>query len=304
MNYCVHNEIFRMLAFMEKHYWEPIGIDEVAAAAGYSPRRCNLLFKAFYGETIGAYLRTLRMEDAKKSLSRGLPVDRVALSLSYTSRGFRKAFQEYYGVSPSQFVKEGKTYERYAKSYEYRYSKELWGNGANPTPDGLWEFAYHCIPTGEYGLMEWRPESEMFRAPDQNIYESPLWYAQNRYDGYGIHPGRACYAVRNFICPHSGTLEVFFSVGRSFKRLTGALRTPCSLQLYHNRRPLGDPVIPEGLDPFYLTCTCTVRAGDRIGLYVDPMGDHKGDGVALYRQRFSYLDLAEDPDENTKTERL
>lgn len=299
LKYCIYNEILRMQNYMRKHYWEPIGVEDVAKSVGYSPRRCNLLFKTCCGETIGEYLRTLRMEDAKRSLNTKTPIDRVALSLSYTPRGFRKAFQEYFGISPSRYVAGEKTCEAYVKTYEYT-SEGNWGTGENPTPDGLWEFACYDLASKEYLLMKWSNSQELFLSPLNDCRTSPQWYCRNRDGGYGMHPGRASHAVKTFLCPHSGDVDVFFSVGRNsawkprWSQVWRSESTPCSALLYLNDTPLGDALVMKTVDPVFLKVTCSVRAGDKIRIHIDPLKDHKSDGVVLYRQRIAYKNVSKD----------
>ena len=168
MNYCVHNEIMRMQNYMRKHYWHPIGVEDVAKSVGYSPRRANLLYQDCTGETIGDYLRFLRMEDAKVHLQHKIPIERVALSLSYTPRGFLKTFRNYFGVSPSQYAKNGHLNDRYVKHYEY-VSDGLWGRGENPTPDGLWEFSCYDPAVKKYFPMKWSDSQELFLAPPKRV---------------------------------------------------------------------------------------------------------------------------------------
>ena len=288
-----------MQNYMRKHYWEPIGVEDVAKSVGYSPRRCNLLFKTCCDETIGEYLRTLRMEDAKRSLNVETPIDRVALSLSYTPRGFRKAFQQYFGISPSQYVAGEKISETYVKTYEYTHEQN-WGTGENPTPDGLWEYACYDPVTKEYFPMCWSISQDLFLSPLNNCRTSSQWYCRNRDGGYGMHPGRATHAVKSFICPYSGQVEIFFSVGRCYawrrcwSLVWKSYSTPCSAQLYLNDVPLGDALVMETVRPVFLKASCSVRAGDRIRIQIDPMKDHKSDGVVLYRQKVSYTSIAGD----------
>lgn len=289
-----YKDMLRIKTYMEKHYWEDIGVEDIAKHIGYTPRHCNILFKACCGETLGTYLTTLRMNEAKRLLDTGISVGSVAKSLSYKPRGFFKAFRDFYGVSPSEYVKTGKTLEQYVKTYEWKCTEENWGKGENPTPDGLWEFAYYNPQTNEYGLMEWFEKYQHFRAPltasDWRV--DPNWYCRNRAKGDGMHPGRVTQAVRTFLCPHSGTLEMFLSFGRAIAATSN--RTPCLVQLFHNDRPLNDAVVMDTADPVQFRVCCTVRAGDRIRFHIDPMGNHIGDGVWFYRQVFGYKTILEE----------
>ncbi len=293
MNLNYDKDIVRIKTYVEKHYWEDIGIEDIAKHVGYTPRHCNVIFKSCCGETLGSYLLTLRMEDAKRLLDSGLSVGRVARALSYRPRGFFRAFRGFYGVSPSEYVKTGRTLKHAYQTYEWKCKESTWGRGINPTSDGLWEFAYYNPKTKEYGLMEWFRRFRHFRAPftvsDNRI--DPNWYCRNRSGGNGMHPGRATQAVRAFLCPDSGTVEVFFSVGRLTE--VKPVYTPCSVQLWHGDRPLGEPLVLTDKSPRYLTATLQVQKGDRIRLHLDPMGNHVGDGVFLYRQKISYIDPSE-----------
>lgn len=287
-----------MQNYMRKHYWEPIGVEDVAKSVGYSPRRCNLLFKTCCGETLGEYLKALRMGDAKRSLNSDTPIDRVALSLSYTPRGFRKAFQEYFGISPSKYAADGNPCGRYASTYEYT-PEGLWGTGENPTADGLWEFSCYEPDSSRYVLMDWIDSQGLFLAPSGNLRSSSHWYCRNRNGGFGLHPGHGTHSVKTFCCPESGELEIFYSVGRVYPydgrwcRVWKTHITPCAVYLCHNGVPLHEPVVLEEIDPVFLQAVCTVRAGDKIQLHVDPLGNHVADGVVLYRQRLSYLNPVE-----------
>ncbi len=230
------------------------------------------------------------MEKAKELLQRGWSAVKTAEALSYTPRGFRKAVMSHFGVLPSQ-LKEGKTGARFVKEYEYRYSEEMWGKGQNPTPDGLWEFAYFRPDTGEYGLMEWDDEKDHFQAPSREFYD-PYWYCLNRDQGYGMHPGKVARSVRTFHCPHSGTAEIFFSVGRNanFRHW----HQPTEVHLYRNGVPLQEPVVLRTFDPIFFTATLPVKKGDLISLHLGHLGNHRATGVHLYRQRIAYLELTEE----------
>lgn len=291
MERCYYPEIERMIRFMENHFWEDIGIEDVAKHLGYDPRYCNLLFKTCYGETLGEYLRMLRMEDAKALLLSGTPVGRVAKSLSYKPRGFFHTFRSYFKTTPSQYVKDGKTYGQYVKRYDYRASEEFWGDGKNPTPDGLWEFGYYDPDTKDYSLMKWNGKRWFFYALWKVFKTDPYYYCRHRDRGHGMHPGVKAQAVRTFLCPHDGTVDVYFSVGRASVLKKGY--TPCSVQLFHNDLLLGEPVVLSSFRPDLLTASLTVRAGDRIRLHLDAMEDRRGDGVKLFRQEIRYTEISE-----------
>lgn len=295
MDWYYFKEMQQILDYMEQHLREKISVEEIARAVGYSPWHCNRLFKAYFGESMASYLRQLRMDAAKGALKESGSVERVAKALSFHSpEGFSRAFQAQFGITPSRYLQGGEAKEKFLKIYEYRATPDTWGTGVNPTADGLWEFGYYDLLTEEYGLMEW--DGGQFVAPfHAPIVQDTRWYCRHRMDGYGMHPGRMTQSVRVFCCPHSGEIEAFFSVGRIAK--VNATGNPCSVQLFHNETPLS-PVdgaaVLDNTEAVFLTGTCSVRAGDRISLHLDAMGDSGRDGVFLYRQRIGYLTVTDD----------
>lgn len=198
-------------------------------------------------------------------------------------------------------MKDGHTYEPYSEIYEY-HATGSWGDGANPSSDG-WEYSCYDPATGEEFRMEWCPGPGHFRSPAYDDRTSPQWYCQNRWEGYGMHPGRATQAVKSFLCPRDGKVSVVFSLGRNvnlcrnWSPVWRAWNTPCSARLYRNGVPLTEEVVMETVDPIFLTAECTVSAGDKISLRIDPMGSHVADGVVLYRQRVSYHNPLTQPNE-------
>lgn len=290
-------EMLKILDFTNQHFREDIKIPDIARAVGYSPNHCNLLFKSCYGETLASYLRRLRMEAAKDELKNGKAVKDVSESLAFSSgSGFRRAFRDQFGIAPSTYIKGGELKDRYVKSYEYKGNDNTWGQGENPTSDGLWEFSYFDPATNEYSLMKWN--GKRFLAPYENASLSDrAWYCYNRDLGYGLHPAKELQAVRAFVCPHSGCVELFCSIGRICKVYEKG--NPCTVQLFLNDTPLfpeEGPIVLDSTTPVFLFPTCTVRKGDKIYLRLDSLGNIHADGVMLYRQQIGYLTVADDKD--------
>lgn len=208
------HEMKNALDYVNRHFRENIGIEDIARMVGYSPRHCNLMFKNCYGETLASYLRRLRLNAAKEELKTGKSIKTVAKELGFSSEsGFRRVFKENFGIAPLDYVKGGTLQERYVKSYEYIATNCGWGSGDNPTADGLWEFSYYDNVTKEYALMEWN--GTYFCAPYQvSGTTDRAWYCRNWRRGYEIHPGKEVQAVHSFICPYSGTVELLYSIGR------------------------------------------------------------------------------------------
>lgn len=288
------NKLKKILNYIEENFRNDIGVEDCARLVFYTPRYCNTLFKRYFGESIGDYLTHLRMQAAKEDLLRMRSVEQVAHSLSYKSvDGFSRAFKRYFSISPSAYLSGSKLIERYVKDYDYRISYSDWMKGENSSYRGLWEYAYYNPKTKEYSEMVWN--GFRWDAPcNFEGYSDPQWFCRNRSWGYGMHPGKEIQAVRTFLCPYDGKVEVFFSVGRTHKMQETKTNTPVSVQLFHEETPLSKAVVLTDINALFCKGICTVKKGDRIRLHVDSMGDIRGDGMNLYRQRVGYLEIFED----------
>jgi len=96
--------------WLEKHYAEPIGMEEVAIRFGFSQRNLNRRFKLAVGEAPQKYLQLYRMEVAKELLYSGtLSIQQVCFDSGYDSLTvFGRRFKQYTGLSPSEFKRRKK----------------------------------------------------------------------------------------------------------------------------------------------------------------------------------------------------
>lgn len=288
-------DLLRMQDFLEQNFRNAINVEDVARAAGYSSWHCRRIFKQYLDESIPQRLLRLRLEAGKKELRTGRSVKDTAAFLGFCSReGFTRAFTAAYGISPGRYAKGEETRERYREVYEYRMTAEEWSTGANPTQDGLWEFSYYNKTTGVCRRMYWSGDyfEAPYRIPD---VEDPAWYCQNRFEGYGMHPGKERNAIKSFICPKSGLIEYFISLGRLSELYDHS--NPCSIRLYHEWDPLfpiDGPLVLSDRQPVFFRGVCRVTRGDRISLCLDALGHMGRDGVALYRQQMGYLEITEE----------
>lgn len=96
----------RALDFMRANLAEPITIDDIAGAAGCSPRALHYAFRQQYQTTPVNHLRQLRLNAAEELLRSGVNANLtdVALSVGFRNAGrFSGAFLRRFGCSPSQF---------------------------------------------------------------------------------------------------------------------------------------------------------------------------------------------------------
>jgi AraC-like DNA-binding protein len=89
----------------DARYFDPIGVDDMAAAAGLSRAHFSREFRKAFGETPRAYLLTRRLERAAAMLrSTDRSVSDVCLSVGLVSQGsFTTSFTRMFGMSPAAY---------------------------------------------------------------------------------------------------------------------------------------------------------------------------------------------------------
>lgn len=89
----------------DRHFAEPVGVEQLAAVARLSRWHFHRLFTTTYGATPAAYLSRRRIERAQDLLrSSNLTVTEVCHSVGFTSLGsFSTRFKELVGETPSAF---------------------------------------------------------------------------------------------------------------------------------------------------------------------------------------------------------
>lgn len=91
--------------WLRLRYHEDVGVEEAAKAFGYHPDYLNSIFRRETGKTLGAYLRGLRIEKAKKLLlATDLRVKEIAVEVGFRDEHyFMRAFRKQEGVTASEF---------------------------------------------------------------------------------------------------------------------------------------------------------------------------------------------------------
>lgn len=96
-----------VLSFIRSHYGSPITLDDMAAAAGMSPKYFCYFFKETTTKTPVEYLTLYRIEKAsRKLLNTDLSVTAIALSCGFNDLSyFIKTFKQLKGITPSKYRK-------------------------------------------------------------------------------------------------------------------------------------------------------------------------------------------------------
>ncbi|MEL6252264.1 MAG: AraC family transcriptional regulator [Bacteroidota bacterium] len=97
----------KLLAFIDHNFKEDIDIPKIEEICHYSYRNINRIFEALHKETIGKYIKRLRLEKAAQYLTYSeLGVTEIAYEVGFEDRAaFSKAFKNKYQLSPANFRK-------------------------------------------------------------------------------------------------------------------------------------------------------------------------------------------------------
>lgn len=100
-----HPGVAKSLRFLYNRGFEPIGVDDLARAAGMSRRALHQAFVKHLGRPPGTELHRIRIEQAKKLLADPeQPLNDIAGRCGYQSEnGFWVSFKQATGVSPRQY---------------------------------------------------------------------------------------------------------------------------------------------------------------------------------------------------------
>jgi len=97
--------LLRAKDLVDARYFEPLGVEDMAAAAGLSKAHFSRQFRGAFGESPHAYLLTRRLERAASLLrNTDRSVADICLSVGLRSIGsFTTSFSRTFGISPSAY---------------------------------------------------------------------------------------------------------------------------------------------------------------------------------------------------------
>src|SRR5829696_6153371 len=97
--------LLRAKDLADARYFEPLGVDDLAAAAGLSRAHFSREFRRAFGEPPHSYLLTRRLERAAALLrNTDWQVLEICLSVGLQSLGsFTTSFKSAYGISPTVY---------------------------------------------------------------------------------------------------------------------------------------------------------------------------------------------------------
>lgn len=103
-------DIIQALGWFERHWREPISIDDYAARSRLTPYWFRQKFKAFTGTTPMQYVISLRMANAMNLMENtDYNIEQIAEAVGYDNPAyFRRLFRKHTGISPSEYKKSHK----------------------------------------------------------------------------------------------------------------------------------------------------------------------------------------------------
>jgi AraC-like DNA-binding protein len=98
-------DLLRAKDLADARYFEPLGVDDLARAAGFSRAHFSREFRRTFGESPHSYLLTRRLERAAALLrNTDRSVARICVDVGLQSVGsFTTSFTRTYGVSPTAY---------------------------------------------------------------------------------------------------------------------------------------------------------------------------------------------------------
>lgn len=98
------HRVYNMLNFIESNYDQDISIEQLEGISHYSYRNIQRIFKYTCGETIGAYQKRRRVENAYKlMLYTKESITSIALTVGFANlASFSKAFKQHFNCSPKE----------------------------------------------------------------------------------------------------------------------------------------------------------------------------------------------------------
>lgn len=138
----------KLLSYIDEHFKEDINIEKVEEICHYSYRNINRIFEALHNETIGKYVKRLRLEKAAQYLKYSdTNVSEIAYQVGFEDRAaFSKAFKKKYQISPLTFRNSNEAIQENIRQVNFHNIEER---------EKL-QFKVEYLPNFEYLFLEYR----------------------------------------------------------------------------------------------------------------------------------------------------
>lgn len=113
-------KIQHIIKYIEEHYDQDISVQKLEQLSNYSYRNVQRVFKNIFNESLGAFQKRLKLENAyKKLIYTHDPITDIAYSVGFESlQSFSKSFKKQFNISPIK-AREEKiiVFENFINSY-------------------------------------------------------------------------------------------------------------------------------------------------------------------------------------------
>lgn len=113
--------------YIHAHLEEDLNLEALAKVAMVSPYHFHRVFRGFFNETLGEFLLRVRMEKAIHLIIKNrCSILEVALSVGFNNASsFSRAFKRYFGIKPSDVLKETSAINSNLSTLNRKYGKAL-----------------------------------------------------------------------------------------------------------------------------------------------------------------------------------
>ena len=102
----MYKRVVEAKLYMEKHYAEPIDLNNISNQANFSKYHFLRLFKRSFGTSPHKYLTQIRLEKAKILLQQNIPVGEVCFQVGFESiPSFIHLFKKKENITPYEYTK-------------------------------------------------------------------------------------------------------------------------------------------------------------------------------------------------------
>ncbi len=104
-NALIYSKIHRAISYLVENYQQTISLNEISALSGLSEFHFVRTFRKATGLPPYEYLVSIRVEKARKLLSKGMPIVEVATQSGfYDQSHFNRHFKRIYGITPGAYL--------------------------------------------------------------------------------------------------------------------------------------------------------------------------------------------------------
>jgi AraC family transcriptional regulator len=101
--------VCRVILYIEQNYNSALNLEELSKVASFSKYHFHRIFKSVVGESIGNYIRRVRLSNSTLQFKTNQKITQIAMNCGYeTNASFSKAFKKHFGITPKVFAKNAK----------------------------------------------------------------------------------------------------------------------------------------------------------------------------------------------------